>query len=186
MPALASPHSSMATTLTSVDSREVVRCDRCHLVQFRTISGSCRRCRKSLDEEIPPPEEAASVPAATPGHGDAGVQVATAIRTLRQRSGISQRQLALRMGVPRTYVSKIENDKATPTLASLQRLATALQVTVPDLLAGGRDETISVRELLADEFIAELHAYLPRLNAMQWQSVLAQIRDMTIHTRRGA
>ena len=112
--------------------------------------------------------------------------MANAIRILRQRSGISQRQLTLRMGVPRTYISKIENDKATPTLASLQRLATALQVTIPDLLAGGRNETLSVRELLADEFIAELCAHLPRLSAMQWQSVLAQVRDMTLHTRRGA
>lgn len=176
----------MATTLTSVDSREVVRCDHCHMVQFRTTSGLCRRCRTSLDEEIPEPVETVSVPAATPGQGEPGLQVASAIRVLRQRSGLSQRQLAMRMGVPRTYVSKIENDKATPTLASLQRLATALQVTVPDLLAGGRNETLSVRELLADEFIAELQAYLPRLSAMQWQSVLAQVRDMTLHTRRGA
>ena len=29
----------------------------------------------------------------------------------------------MRMGVPRTYVSKIENEKATPTLSSLARLA---------------------------------------------------------------
>ncbi len=62
------------------------------------------------------------------------IQVAKAIRSLRQRSGLSQRQLALRMGVPRTYVSKIENEKATPTLSSLARLAGALEVTVPDLL----------------------------------------------------
>ena len=51
------------------------------------------------------------------------VQVAQAIRSLRLRGGLSQRQLALRMGVPRTYVSKIENEKATPTLSSLARLA---------------------------------------------------------------
>ncbi len=62
------------------------------------------------------------------------VQVAKAIRSLRQRGGLSQRQLALRMGVPRTYVSKIENEKATPTLSSLARLAQALEVSVPDLL----------------------------------------------------
>ncbi len=62
------------------------------------------------------------------------VQVAMAIRSLRLRNGLSQRQLALRMGVPRTYVSKIENEKATPTLSSLARLAAALTVSVPELL----------------------------------------------------
>ncbi|PYY02053.1 MAG: transcriptional regulator, partial [Acidobacteria bacterium] len=43
------------------------------------------------------------------------MQIALAIRSLRRRSGLSQRQLAGRMQVPRTYVSKIENEKATPT-----------------------------------------------------------------------
>ena len=40
------------------------------------------------------------------------------------------------MQVPRTYVSKIENEKAMPTLSSLQRLATALEVSMADLLKG--------------------------------------------------
>ncbi len=54
--------------------------------------------------------------------------------SLRLRGGLGQRPVALRMGVPRTYVSKIENEKATPTLSSLARLAQALEVSVPDLL----------------------------------------------------
>ena len=45
----------MATTLAPVDSREVVRCDDCHLVQFRTDNNLCRRCRTSLDEDEPEP-----------------------------------------------------------------------------------------------------------------------------------
>jgi len=59
------------------------------------------------------------------------------------------RQLAGRMGVPRTYVSKIENEKATPTLSSLERLARALEVGVPDLLSGGeRSRQEEVNELM--------------------------------------
>jgi transcriptional regulator with XRE-family HTH domain len=114
------------------------------------------------------------------------LQVASAIRTLRQRNGLSQRQLAIRMQVPRTYVSKIENEKATPTLSSLGRLAQALEVTVPDLLAGGKCESTSVVDLMSDSFIADLVPYLPKLNPLQWQSVLAQVRDMTLHTMRSA
>ncbi len=115
------------------------------------------------------------------------VQVAKAIRSLRQRSGLSQRQLALRMGVPRTYVSKIENEKATPTLSSLARLAQALEVSVPDLLrecGPSREEEID--ELLADPFVAELVEFTSKLNTMQLSSVLAQVRDMVLHPRRGA
>ncbi len=115
------------------------------------------------------------------------MQVALAIRSLRHRSGLSQRQLALRMQVPRTYVSKIENEKAMPTLSSLERLAKALEVTVPDLLSGGsptREQLM--RELMTDEFITQLLPFVSKLDGMQRQSLLAQVRDLTLRPRRSA
>ena len=177
----------MATTLAPVDSREVVRCDECHLVQFRTVNNLCRRCRTSLDEDEPEPILTSAMPLAEPEEQDRSeIQVARAIRNLRQRSGLSQRQLAMRMGVPRTYVSKIENEKATPTLSSLTRLAQALEVSVPDLLYECGPTREDIHQLLADPFIAELVEFTSKLNAMQLSSVLAQVRDMVLHPRRGA
>src|ERR1700752_1958087 len=112
----------MATTLAPVDSREVVRCDRCMLVQFRTVNNLCRRCHGSLDEDEPElvaPPPPPMMPAISAGRGH--LRLAASIRSMRLRNGLSQRQLATRMSVPRTYVSKIENEKATPTLSSLER-----------------------------------------------------------------
>ena len=178
----------MATTLAPVENREVVRCDHCHLVQFRTVNNLCRKCRTSLDEDEPEPILAQPIAIAEPVHSSRSeVQVAQAIRSLRQRSGLSQRQLALRMGVPRTYVSKIENEKATPTLSSLSRLADALTVSVPELLnACTPDRQNEIDELLGDPFLAEMATFTRQLDAMQRTSVLAQIRDMVAHPRRGA
>ena len=178
----------MATALAPVENREVVRCDHCHLVQFKTVNNLCRRCRTSLDEDEPEPIFAPQIEAIEPETGSRSeVQVARAIRMLRQRSGMSQRQLALRMGVPRTYVSKIENEKATPTLSSLARLAHALEVSVPDLLrACGPSREDEVKELLADPFVAEVAEFASKLNAMQLSSVLTQVRDMVAHPRRVA
>ena len=134
----------MATTLAPVENREVVRCDHCHLVQFRTVNNLCRKCRTSLDEDEPEPILAQPMPVMEPvSTSRSEVQVAQAIRSLRLQHGLSQRQLALRMGVPRTYVSKIENEKATPTLSSLARLADALTVSVPDLLTACSSVTAS-------------------------------------------
>jgi transcriptional regulator with XRE-family HTH domain len=98
---------------------------------------------------------------------------------------MSQRQLAERMKVPRTYVSKIENEKAMPTLSSLERLANALQVNLTDLL-GNSAHVNPVRELLSDEFISELVPYLKKLNAVQWQSVMTEVRELSTHVRRTA
>ncbi len=140
-----------------------------------------------LDPEEPEPVIAAPTPepAPTNGNGRSHMCVATAIRALRLRGGMSQRQLAMRMNVPRTYVSKIENDKATPTLSSLERLARALEVGVPDLLNGGnRTREEEIRELVADDFIAQLVPFVSKLNGMQWSSLLGQVRDLTVHPRR--
>lgn len=177
----------MATTLAPVDSREVVRCDLCHLVQFRTNNNLCRRCHTSLDAEEPEPAPVVQIPVPEAGNGHSQLRVAGAIRTLRQRTGLSQRQLALRMQVPRTYVSKIENEKATPTLSSLARLARALEVTVPDLLNGGqRTRQDEIRDLVNDEFIAQLLPFLEKLNGMQLSTVLAQVRDLTTRPQHSA
>lgn len=118
-----------------------------------------------------------------PGH----LNLASSIRSMRLRNGLSQRQLAARMAVPRTYVSKIENEKATPTLSSLERLARALEVTVPDLLSGGeRNRQEEVQELIQDQFIAEILPFVSQLNGMQMSSILTQVRDLTIRPRRSA
>ena len=183
----------MATTLTPVDSREVVRCDHCLLVQFRTSNSLCRRCHLSLDEDeaqiaaMTPAPEVLPVNINSNSNGRGHLKLAHSIRSLRLRNGLSQRQLALRMSVPRTYVSKIENEKATPTLSSLERLAKALEVSVPDLLSGGeRNRQEEVRELMEDQFVAEVLPYLSQLNGMQMSSILAQVRDLTVRPRRSA
>src|SRR3984885_6785640 len=179
----------MATTLAPVDSREVVRCDRCFLVQFRTSNSLCRRCHLSLDENEAEMAVMTATPEALPvnihSSGRGHLKLAHSIRSMRLRNGLSQRQLALRMSVPRTYVSKIENEKATPTLSSLERLARALEVTVPDLLSGSeRNRQDEIRELMQDEFVAEMLPFVNQLNGMQMSSVLTQVRDLTLRPRR--
>jgi transcriptional regulator with XRE-family HTH domain len=121
------------------------------------------------------------------GNGRGHLNLANTIRSLRLRSGLSQRQLAGRMSVPRTYVSKIENEKATPTLSSLERLARALEVGVPDLLTGGeRNRQEEVRELMEDQFVSEILPFVAQLNGMQMSSILTQVRDLTVRPRRSA
>jgi transcriptional regulator with XRE-family HTH domain len=91
------------------------------------------------------------------------------------------------MQVPRTYVSKIENEKAMPTLSSLQRLATALEVTMGDLLKGSsRTLEDDIADLMQDEFIAEVVQYMDKLDSMQRSSLLSQVRDLSVRPRRSA
>ena len=166
------------------------------LVQFRTTNSMCRRCHKPLDvEEAPAAVEVIAVSEAPASNLDAGLRVAAQVKDIRKARHLSQRQLASRMQVPRTYISKIENGKAIPTLGSLERLASALEVDICQLVRDGRSQREEeMAEIFADPFLAELAMYLPRLEALQRSLVMNQarervresMREMSIGKRRSA
>ena len=178
----------MATTLVSVETREVVRCEHCRLMQYRTSNSLCRRCHRPLDVEEPvhlAPQLVNSP--VVPSSAEAGLQVAGQVREIRRARHLSQRQLAGRMMVPRTYISKIENGKAIPTLGSLERLANALEVDVCQLVRDSRsrrDEEVA--SILADPFLAEVATLLPQLEQLQRTLFLSAVRDAATGRRRTA
>ncbi len=185
---LAMASSTIASASRPLD-REVVKCEGCKLVQFRTTHETCRRCKKSLLPELPKLKihiAPAPEPAVPSGTGE--IQVAAAVRDLRHVRNLSQRQLAARMGVPRTYISKIENAKAMPTLSSLDRLARALQVDISALLRDAprrhQDETAV---LTTDPFLAEIAKYAEHLTSTQKSIFLNHVRELAQgHSRKTA
>ena len=58
------------------------------------------------------------------------------IRSLREKQGMTQAQLAERLCVTDKAVSKWETGKGFPDLTLLEPLAAALRVSVPELLSG--------------------------------------------------
>ena len=89
------------------------------------------------------------------------------------------------MQVPRTYISKIENGKAVPTLSSLDRLAQALEVSVCLLLRDTRCHNERESELImADPFLAELAPIAAQLNPIQRAQVINQVREMASGRRK--
>lgn len=176
--ALALRSLNMATNLATFEAREVLRCEHCSLVQFRTNNSLCRRCHKPLEIEEPEPLEPQLAESAPESRSE-GINVARAVREIRASRGLSQRQLAERMGVPRTYISKIENGKAIPTLSSLERLAGALVVDMCVLLRDARSRRHSeVRAIMADPFLAEIASMASKLDGLQRAMFLNHVREM--------
>jgi transcriptional regulator with XRE-family HTH domain len=56
------------------------------------------------------------------------------LQRLRTRRGLTQEQLAVKAGLVRVYVTKLEQGEHDPTLTMLVRLAKALRVSVTELL----------------------------------------------------
>jgi transcriptional regulator with XRE-family HTH domain len=122
-----------------------------------------------------------------PASAEAGLQVAGQVREIRRARHLSQRQLAGRMQVPRTYISKIENGKAIPTLGSLERLANALEVEMSQLVRDSRSRREEeVAAILADPFLAEIATLLPHLDSLHRTLVYGSLRDMATGRRRTA
>jgi transcriptional regulator with XRE-family HTH domain len=165
------------------EEREVLACRHCRLVQFRTRTSLCRRCHKPLDGEVLNRTEldAAGVrsePRASEV-SDAVKNLGVRVREIRKELGLTQRVLAYRMNVPRTYISKVEMGRVLPTLVTLERIAAGLDVSVPHLLCGEseRRRDDAVARIVDDPFLAEIAQMVDRLNAVHRALILRAVRD---------
>ncbi len=88
------------------------------------------------------------------------------VRSLRHRLGISQEALAEHAGLHRTYITGIEGGSRNVTLKSIEKLARALQVSIPDLFmqANGLGGLAEPAKGNADHGPSHVHALGTRLD----------------------
>jgi len=60
---------------------------------------------------------------------------ATVLRKLRLEKGLSQEAFAFEAGIHRTYVSQLERGLKSPSLKTIQKIATVLNITLSELMA---------------------------------------------------
>jgi transcriptional regulator with XRE-family HTH domain len=152
------------------------------MVEYRTRNSHCRRCRKSFDaveEECSSVEESSATYAVAPIDPLGAVHgLGKKIRCLRKGLGLTQETFAKRMGLPRTYASKVESGYTTPNLDTLQRIAAALEVKISDLLCDARSRREEeIEAIFADELTGEIANYLPELTPLSRALILRAVRD---------
>ncbi len=74
------------------------------------------------------------------GMDDVASRLARNVRLLRESRALTQAQMAKIAGLPRATWANIESGAANPTLSVLDRVATAFQVTIEELVAAPRSE----------------------------------------------
>ena len=77
------------------------------------------------------------------------IKIAKKIHQLRLERRMTQDNLASKTGFSKAFISKIENHKASPSIASLSKIATALGVSISTLLdesPGENQDIIIVRK----------------------------------------
>ncbi len=64
------------------------------------------------------------------------------LQRLRAERSLTQEQLAVKAGLARVYLTKLESGQHDPSLSTLVRLARALRVSVTDLLGEAMNATV--------------------------------------------
>ncbi len=59
-------------------------------------------------------------------------KVGSRIKSLRNSLGLSQEKLALKAGIDRTYLAGIESGKRNATITSLEKVVSALDISLSD------------------------------------------------------
>ena len=67
--------------------------------------------------------------------GTDDVRLGLRLRAARERAGATLREVARRTGLSPSFLSQLERDQVSPSIASLKQVASALGVRVADLLA---------------------------------------------------
>jgi transcriptional regulator with XRE-family HTH domain len=84
-----------------------------------------------------------------PDESSLSALVGGVVRALREKSGLSMRDLAKRAGISQPFLSQIERGVSAPSMITTYRLAGALGVTPGDLLPAPESDRVTV--VRADE-----------------------------------
>lgn len=85
-------------------------------------------------------------------HEEIELDIGTRLQEIRKASGLSQRELATRAGLTNGTVSLIEQNKTSPSVASLKRLLDAIPMSIAEFFATIEEPLNTKYFYRADEF----------------------------------
>jgi transcriptional regulator with XRE-family HTH domain len=99
------------------------------------------------------------------------------LRELREERNFTQQEMASKAGVPRTYISRIENARLLPGPVMLHRIADALSVAILDLLPQTKNG-IGGSSIADDNYWVSFVGYFSQLRSSDMACVVAHVREM--------
>jgi transcriptional regulator with XRE-family HTH domain len=117
------------------------------------------------------------------------MNIGETIRNFRLQKGMSQGDIEKRTGLLRCYLSRVENGHTIPSLDTLAKIATAMEVPLAHFFAdsnGNGDNAKSLPQLSEDEirFLTQIRRYSSGLNDSDRKLVLAMVKKMAATAAR--
>jgi len=107
------------------------------------------------------------------------INIGTTIRGYRLQKGLSQGDIEKRTGLLRCYLSRVENGHTVPSLDTLSKIASALDLPLAQFFAEdslGRE--LNTQKLTDDElrFLTQIRRYSSNLNDSDRKLLLAMVK----------
>jgi transcriptional regulator with XRE-family HTH domain len=107
------------------------------------------------------------------------MKIGTTIRTHRLQKGLSQGDIEKKTGLLRCYLSRVENGHTVPSLDTLSKIATALDLPIAQFFADDSTSArFNTRKLSDDEmrFLTQIRRYSSNLNESDRKLLLAMVK----------
>jgi transcriptional regulator with XRE-family HTH domain len=111
------------------------------------------------------------------------MNIGETIRNLRLQKGMSQGDIEKRTGLLRCYLSRVENGHTVPSLETLAKIASSLEIPLGQFFADNPEDGANNKSLpqLSDEqvrFLSQIRRYSGGLNDSDRKLVLAMVKKM--------
>jgi transcriptional regulator with XRE-family HTH domain len=110
------------------------------------------------------------------------MDIGVTIRNYRLQKGMSQGDIEKRTGLLRCYLSRVENGHTVPSLDTLVKIASALDVSLSQFFSesGSNNGAKGLPQLSEDEvrFLSQMRRYATGLNDSDRKLVLAMVKKM--------
>jgi transcriptional regulator with XRE-family HTH domain len=116
------------------------------------------------------------------------MNIGETIRNFRLQKGMSQGDIEKRTGLLRCYLSRVENGHTVPSLDTLAKIASAMEVPLAHFFAdgNGNGDSKTLPQLSEDEirFLTQIRRYSVGLNDSDRKLVLAMVKKMAVSVAR--
>ncbi|MGP8251036.1 MAG: helix-turn-helix domain-containing protein [Terracidiphilus sp.] len=115
------------------------------------------------------------------------MKIGTTIRTYRLQKGLSQGDIEKKTGLLRCYLSRVENGHTVPSLDTLSKIASALDLPIAQFFADdslGRQ--FNTQKLSDDElrFLTQIRRYSSNLDESDRKLLLAMVKKFAATATR--
>ncbi len=109
------------------------------------------------------------------------MNIGETIRNFRLQKSMSQGDIEKRTGLLRCYLSRVENGHTIPSLDTLAKIATAIEIPLAQFFSGpGENGHKNTPQLAEDEvrFLTQIRRLSPNLNDSDRKLVIAMVKKM--------